>query len=102
MEEFLKENKYLEAAELLRQNQDDFWKNEYLKLDENAKIDYWSKGFYDEMRWNGDTGFDEMAIFYKDNYEMWKKREPKIDELLPAIFKRLKLNEQTIYKLLRE
>ncbi len=92
--------KILESEERRRKVVENFWDLEYPKKSIQEKIAFWSGSLYSQMRWNGESGFDEMAVFSKSNYLYWKSREPDFDSLLPFIIKKLGpwVSEEEVYK----
>ncbi|MBE2206754.1 MAG: hypothetical protein IAE84_04160 [Saprospiraceae bacterium] len=100
MQRLIQEKKFEEAAKLLNEQQGDFWMEKYPKMTLEQKINYWSGSLHQQMRWNGESGFDEMAVFSKADYELWKQHEPRIDSLLPAILEKLNVNRENALALL--
>jgi len=92
-----KYRKRIEAYDLAKQK---FWSDEYPKKTLDQKVNFWAGSLHQQMRWNGESGLDEMAVFSKEDYILWKKREPNIDRLLPDIISKLNLNKEGVYKLL--
>lgn len=80
--------------------QNKFWEKEYPQKSKTEKVKYWSGSLHQQMRWNGESGLDEMAVFSVYDYQEWKKKEPKIDELLPEILKMLNISKEKVYPLL--
>ncbi len=100
MQHLIHEKKFEEAAKLLNEQQVDFWVEKYPKMTLDQKINYWSESLHQQMRWNGESGFDEMAVFSKADYDLWKQRESSIDSLLPAILEKLNVNKERVFDLL--
>ena len=46
-----------------------FWAEEYPVKSFEEKVKYWSGTLHSQMRWNGESGFDEMAVFSKAGCE---------------------------------
>ena len=80
-----------------RKAAEEFWADEYTKKTFDEKIKYWSGYLNTQMRWNGESGVDEMAVFSKESYEYWKAREPIFDELLPHVIRMLRLSSKDVY-----
>ncbi|GEM_PF-3087786 len=100
--QLIKEKRYEEVPIILNDYSKTFWEEEYIKMNFEEKIKYWSSRFHRQMRWNIESGVDEMAVFSKADYETRKKYEPEIDELLPHIVKYLTVKEEDIYKALKK
>ena len=100
MHELLKQGRNTEAVKLLGKREEWFWKEEYPNKSREEKIKYWSGSLHQQMRWNGESGQDEMAIFSKEDYMHWKLKEPEIEKLLPEILKMLNISIDKVYPLL--
>jgi hypothetical protein len=98
----IKEKRYEEVSLVLDEYSIFFWREKYNKMTFEEKVKYWSGRLHSQMRWNGESGVDEMAVFSKADYEIWKKYEPEIDELLPHIIKYLTVKEELIYEALKK
>jgi hypothetical protein len=94
------EDKYKKRLEAFAAAKQKFWAEEYPKKTLDQKINYWSGSLHQQMRWNGESGFDEMAVFSKADYDLWKQHEPYIDSLLPAILEKLNVNKEKVFDLL--
>lgn len=97
----VKEKRYDEISEALREYSEQFWENEYPQKSFDDKIKYWSGKFGRQIRFNGESGFDEYAVFSYKDYCNWKEHEPQIDDLLPKVLKVLGLNRERIFELLK-
>jgi len=80
---------YYERDKKYKESEKIFWDIEYPKKSVDEKVTFWTGNIHRQMRWNGESGFDEMAIFSRKNYESWKNLEPNFDVLLPEIIKKL-------------
>jgi hypothetical protein len=96
------EKRYEEIPTLLNFYSEKFWIDEYPLKTLEEKIDYWSGSIRQQIRWNNESGFDEMNVFSKVDYENWKKKEPLIDYILKEVILILKLNSDKVYKALSE
>ena len=95
------QQKYKEIAELKALSQQ-LAKEAYTLMPFKEKVTYWAQGIHDSMRSFGEQGYDEMSVFSKREYEMWKSEEPNIDELLPHILDQLRINHDKVYPLLEK
>ena len=102
IENLIAEKRYDEVSHALNEYSIHFWKNIYPKKSYEERVSYWSGSFGRQMRWNGESGVDEFAVFSHSAYCFWKSHEPKIDEMLPTILKILGLNKERIYKLIEK
>lgn len=59
-----------------------FWKDTYPKKSYTEKLQYWGSGLHRRMRWNGESGLDEYAVFSKRWLTETKKVEPQIKQIL--------------------
>lgn len=87
---------------MIQEQSDKFWIEEYPRKNFDEKIKYWSANFHQQMRWNGESGLDEMAVFSKDSFESWKMKEPEIDKMFPLIIEKIGLNKEKVYEALRK
>lgn len=55
---------------------------EYQKKTYLEKVKFWSGNLYQQMRWNGESGYDEYAVFSKKWLESIKEFEPQIEQIL--------------------
>lgn len=94
------EEKYRKRLEAFTAAKEKFWSEEYPQKTLDEKVNYWAGSLRQSMRWNGESGVDEMAVFSKADYDLWKKREPNIDMLLPLILEKLNLNKKKIMDIL--
>ncbi len=44
---------------------------------------------WQSIRWQGESGYDEYAMFTKEAYQSWKSRDSQIDEILDFVIKHL-------------
>ena len=88
----IEKEEYEKVNELLKNEEQKFWRTEYAKKSREEKVKYWSGMFWHDMRWNGESGVDPMAVFSKTAYISWKNREPDFDELLPEILSIIKVS----------
>ena len=65
----------------------------------DAKVKFWSGNLHQQMRWNGESGLDEYAVFSKEWLEEAKKIEPKIEQILEDVVKRYWRNYWDIDKI---
>ncbi len=98
----IKEKKFKEVSFILDEYSNFFREERYNKMIFEEKVKYWTGRLHSQMRWNGESGVDEMAVFSKADYEIWKKHEPEIDELLPHIIKHLTVKEEDVYEALKK
>ena len=101
IEDLIIEERYDEADEL-EELSEQLAKEEYTLMPFKEKVTYWAQGIHDSMRSFGEQGHDEMSVFSKREYEMWKSEEPNIDELLPHILDQLRINHDKVYPLLKQ
>ena len=101
IENLIIEGKYEEVDEL-EELSEKLFKEEYALMPLKEKVTYWAKGIHDSMRSFGEQGHDEMSIFSKREYDIWKSEEPNIDELLPLILDQLRINREIVYELLKK
>ena len=76
------------------------WEKEYAQMSFEEKVTYWSASIHQQMRWNNESGVDEMGVFSKQDYDYWKSQEPDIDLLLPHIIQKLPVSEEKVYQAL--
>lgn len=74
------------------EKQKKFMKTEYRTFSDNDKINYWATIIRQQFRWNEESGIDGYSVFSKESYISWKNEEPKIDEFLPHIAKKVGLS----------
>ena len=79
-----------------------FWTEEYPSKDKEGKISFWCGYLHQSIRWNVESGIDELAVFSKNEYDFFKSKDPNFDDLLPQIIQKLGLNEGDVLKALRE
>ena len=96
------EKRYDEIPLVLSEASKNFWSEEYPKKTFDQKVSYWSGSLHRQMRWNVESGFDEMAVFSKSDYECWKEKEPLIDTILVQVIKILNLNAEEVYEELKK
>ncbi|MCI4669208.1 MAG: hypothetical protein MRZ79_13820 [Bacteroidia bacterium] len=60
--------------------------SDYLKKNQEERVRYWSGQLHQQMRWNGESGLDEYAIFTKNWLEEVRKFEPNIESILEQVF----------------
>ena len=92
LEELLDQGKFDAIDELTAQYEKEFWEIEYTNLSRQDKIKYWSNSFHREMRETGESGYDEMSIYTKENYQLWLEKEPEIRDFLPEILSVLRVD----------
>jgi hypothetical protein len=56
--------------------------SEYLAKSYEDRVKYWAGTLHQEMRWNGESGLDEYAVFSKAWLDEVKTIEPQIEEML--------------------
>ena len=95
------QKKYQKIAELMALSQQ-LAKEAYALMPFKEKVTYWAQGIHDSMRSFGEQGHDEMSVFSKREYEIWKSEEPNIDEFLPHILNQLRINHDKVYPLLEK
>jgi len=61
---------------------------EYQKKPYKEKVKFWSGTLHQQMRWNGESGLDEYAVFSKEWLEKTKKIEPLIEEILEDVIEK--------------
>lgn len=69
-----------------------FFEEEYPNLSQEDKAAYWASGFRQQMRWNGESGVNEMYVFDKREYHFCEEKDSDFDNLLPLIAKHLKFS----------
>jgi hypothetical protein len=79
-----------------------FWSEEYPLKSFEEKIDFWASNIHRQMRWNSESGFDEMDVFSKADYENWKLKDPDFDKLIYYVIKKLNLNADKVYNAMLE
>lgn len=83
-----------------------FWKNEYPKKSFNQKVEFWNGILHRQMRWQGESGYDEYLIFNKDWYVKTIHQDPEFervfDNLLENSFKQYGWNVDEIRKRINE
>ena len=100
IEKKLKELEAIEKGE--KPKVKSIWEKDYNKLNFDEKVNYWSANIHQQMRWNNESGVDEMAVFSKKDYEHWESQEPNIDELLPHIIQKLPVTKDQVYEALQK
>lgn len=83
-------------------NLDRYWKNEYPNLSREEKIKFWSGNLHRQMRWNGESGIDELEVFSSQDYTEWKSKDSNFDNLFPDIVKMLNLDLHKISRLIHD
>ena len=73
----------------------------YPTFSNDEKARYWASGIRTQMRYNGESGYDEEWAFSGD-YEVFKQQEPKIDDLLEGIAKYLRYSPELFIRILKE
>jgi hypothetical protein len=60
---------------------------EYQKMPYPHKLKFWSGNLHQQMRWNGESGVDEYAVFSKAWLEKTLEFEPQIETIIEDIIK---------------
>lgn len=60
----------------------------YQKKTYSEKLKFWSGNLHQQMRWNGESGYDEYAVFSKKWLESTKKIEPLIEQILDDVIEK--------------
>lgn len=97
----IEEERYDEIPKIMENENDRFWSEIYPEKTYEQRINYWSSSLHQQMRWNGESGVDPMAVFSKNDYKSWKIKEPMIDEILVSVIKKLNLNADEVFKELK-
>lgn len=64
-------------------------KPEYQNLSFDQKVSLWSGDLHQSMRWQGESGYDEYAIFSRAWYLAVKEGEPGFDEIMDQVFEKM-------------
>ena len=75
-----------------------FFEEEYPTFSQEDKAAFWASEFRQQMRWNGESGVNEMYVFGKEEYRFCKEKDPNFDILLPMIAKHLKFSLEYLKK----
>ncbi len=92
------DEKYKKRLDDYASSYNKFWAEEYPLKSSEEKIDFWAGNIHRQMRWNAESGFDEMDIFSKADYENWKLKDPDIDQIIYSVIKKLNLNAVKVYE----
>lgn len=65
---------------------EDLRKPEYQNLSFDQKVAQWSGNLHQSMRWQGESGYDEYAIFSRAWYLAVKEGEPQFDKIMDRVF----------------
>jgi hypothetical protein len=93
-------NEFEKRAQMIDETIKSFWMNEYPKKDFNERIEYWSGMLWRQMRFDGESGLDEMGLFTNEAYVYWKKVEPDFDKIFPKVMENLKLDPVKVWTLI--
>lgn len=78
----------------------------YAKWSVERQVAYWTTGIYRLRRSNGESGYDENAALSPDVVDSWRRIDPHIDALLPAIARQLArmegISEELVLRKLRQ
>lgn len=78
----------------------------YAKWSVERQVAYWTTGIYRLRRSNGESGYDEDAALSPDAVDSWRRIDPRIDGLLPAIARQLArmegISEELVLRKLRQ
>jgi hypothetical protein len=94
----IKDKRYSEAAELINSklSTEDYWVKNYHSMSSKEKVKFWSGYIGRQMRWNNESGVDEMDVFNVPDFKIWLKYEPNILQMLKEVIKVLKLYENVV------
>ncbi len=70
------------------ERRDDLNNQTYNNQTFDEKVKYWSGRFHQQMRWQGESGLDEYAIFSPEWYESTSKFEPDFDKIMDEVFEK--------------
>ncbi len=63
-----------------------FWREEYPHKTFDEKVSYWASSFHRQMRWQGESDYDEYAIYSPQLYADCKQKEPEFDKIWKEVF----------------
>jgi len=72
---------------------------QYLNKSYEDRVKYWSGSLHQQMRWNGESGVDEYAVFSKAWLSEVKKYEPRIEEILDDVMDKYWKNYWSLNKI---
>lgn len=72
---------------------------EYQKKPYSEKVKFWSGNLHQQMRWNGESGYDEYAVFSKQWLESTKGFEPQIEKILDDVIEKYWKNYWDVKKI---
>ena len=73
------------------------WKSQYIKMNVENKLAFWTGNIGRSMRWQEESGFDGMSVFDNVTFDEWQATEPYLLEYMPYIIKRLRLRAEEVY-----
>lgn len=94
----IKNKRYSEAAELINSklSTEDHWIEKYHSMSSKEKVKFWSGYIGRQMRWNNESGIDEMEVFNVPDFKIWLKYEPNILKVLKGVIMVLRLDEDVV------
>ncbi len=72
----------------IRADEEKFWAETYANYSFDQKVSHWSGSLHRSMRWNGESGYDEYAIYSPEWHAAVLEIEPEIDRIMDEVFTR--------------
>ena len=72
----------------LKADEEKFWAETYPAYSFEEKVKHWSGSLYRQMRWNGESGYDEYGIYSPEWHAAVLALEPEIDRIMDELFDR--------------
>ena len=71
------------------QNEKKIWQEDYNNYSFEKKKKIWLIKFWQDVKWQGESSEDELAIFTHENYLIWKQKESDFDLILKYVAEEL-------------
>ncbi len=81
-------DEYLER-QAEKQRTSNWWQEEYTQMSLEEKQGFWLHNTMMQMRFQGESGYDEYAFFTPENYDDWLAKEPDIDQILDFVIENI-------------
>ncbi|BAZ28648.1 hypothetical protein NIES4074_10820 [Cylindrospermum sp. NIES-4074] len=88
-------DKYLER-QAEKQRNSNWWEEEYAQMSLEEKQGFWLHNTMLQMRFQGESGYDEYAFFTPENYDDWLAKEPEIDQILDFVIENIPDDTETV------
>lgn len=86
---------YLEQ-QVEKQRNSNWWEEEYAQMSLEEKQGFWLHNTMMQMRFQGESGYDEYAFFTPENYADWLAKEPDIDQILDFVIENIPDDTETV------